>query len=179
MAIKPTGGSTGPGSAGGIGVIRPMYGVFIRDQVAQYRDMLGATLGDLKAGIKTGKPHKHAVARDGILEGSELTKAKKAAIAVDKAMKELKPVFGNSWPNPMNADSGRASLGRPGGGFVAMYGVILADDLTKYRTGISNDIAAIKNAIDSGELKGTAKTEATKAMKDLNRALKALGSVTW
>src|SRR5881392_2512120 len=108
MAIKvPPGAIDAP--RGG-GVIRPMYGVFIRDQVAQYRNMLSATLGDLKTGIKAGKQNKHAVARDGILEGSELTKAKKAALDVSKAIKELKPVFGSGWGAPVNTDAGRAAL---------------------------------------------------------------------
>ena len=174
MVVARTGGT---GGIGGGGVIRPMYGVFIRDQVSQYRNMLNVTLGDLKAGIKAGKPHKHAVPRDGILEGSELTKAKKAAVAVDKAIKQLKPVFGDL--PPVNTAAGRNALARPGGQMIAMYGVVLADDLTKYRRGISADIAAIQKAIDGGQLAGAAKTEATKAVKNLNSALKALGNVTW
>jgi hypothetical protein len=175
MVVARTGGT---GGVGGGGVIRPMYGVFIRDQVSQYRNMLSATLDDLKKGIKEGQPKKHAVPRDGILQGSELTKAKKAAVAVDKAIKQLKPVFGNTLPGT-NTAAGRAALGRPPGQIIAMYGVILADDLTKYRRGISADITAIQTAIDKGTLTGTAKTEATKALRNLNSALKALGNVTW
>lgn len=175
MAVNRTGG---PGAVGGGGVIRPMYGVFIRDQVSTYRNMLNVTLDDLKKGIKTGQPHKHAVPRDGILQGSELTKAKKAAVAVDKAIKQLKPVFGGPLASA-NLTQGRAALGRPPGQIIAMYGVILADDLTKYRRGISADVNAIKNAIDGGKLTGTAKTEATKALRNLNSALKALGNATW
>lgn len=175
MVVARTGGT---GGVSGSGVIRPMYGVFIRDQVATYRNQLTQTLNDLKAGIKKGQPHKHAIPRDGILEGSELTKAKKAAVAVDRAIKQLKPVFGSSFP-AANPKAAQNQLGRPGGGFVAMYGVILADDLSKYRTGINADISAIKTAIDKGQLTGDAKTEATKALKSLNSALKALGQVSW
>jgi hypothetical protein len=158
--------------------MRPMYGVFIRDQVAQYRNMLAVTLSDLKKGIKAGKPNKQKVPRDGILQGSELTKAKKSAIAIDKAIKQLKPVFGSTGP-AMNLNAGAAALGRPPGQIIAMYGVILADDLTKYRRGISSDIGAIQMAIENGQLTGTAKTEATKALRNLNSALKALGNATW
>jgi hypothetical protein len=180
MAIKPPGGAIDAGRAGGIGgpgIIRPMYGVFIRDQVEQYRNMLGATLTDLKAGIKAGKQNKHAVAHDGVLEGSELTKAKKAALKVDQAIKELKPVFGEGF-GAIDTNAGRAALGRPGGGMVAMYGVILADDLNKYRTGINADIAAIKTAVDKGELKGPALKEAKQALRDLKSAATALGTIS-
>lgn len=176
MAVNRTGG---PGSVGGSGVVRPMYGVFIRDQVSQYRNMLNVTLSDLKAGIKEGQPGKKAIPRDGILQGSELTKAKKAAVAVDKAIKQLKPVFGDSLPS-VNNTAGRNALGRPGGGqMIAMYGVILADDLSKYRSGIQADVRAIQAAIDGGQLTGTAKTEATKAVKNLKSALTALGQASW
>jgi hypothetical protein len=176
MSVSRTGGT---GSVGGGGMVRPMYGVFIRDQVAQYRNMLSVTLKDLKAGIKTGQPNKQAVPRDGILQGSELTKAKKAAVAVDKAIKALKPVFGNNF-GPVNTTAGGNALGRPGGGqMIAMYGVIMADDLTKYRTGIRKDLNAIQQAITNGSLKGDAAKEAAKAVKSLNSALKTLGSVTW
>jgi hypothetical protein len=174
MSVSRTGG---PGSVGGGGMIRPMYGVFIRDQVAQYRNMLSVTLSDLKKGIKAGSPDKTAIKRDGKLEGTEVTKAKKAAVAVDKAMKALKPVFGGL--PTVNSQAGANGLGRAGGGFVAMYGVILADDLTKYRTGIKDDIASISAAVKDGSLKGDAKTEANKALKSLNTALTALGNVTW
>ena len=174
MGVDRTGGT---GRVGGGGMVRPLYGVFIRDQVEQYRNMLTVTLGDLKAGIKTGKPKQKAVPRDGVLQGSELTKAKKAAVAVDKAIKQLKPVFGNG--APVNLTQGRNQLGRPPGQIIAMYGVVLADDLTKYRRGISNDITTIKSAIDAGTLAGPAKAEALKAIKNLNSALTALGSATW
>jgi len=156
----------------------PMYGVAIRDQVAQYRNMLNVTLSDLKEGIKDGQPGKKAIKGDGILQGSELTKAKKAAIAVDKAIKQLKPVFGSGF-GPLNLQAGRNALGRPPGQVVALYGVALMDDLTQYRRGISGDIAKIQNAIDSGQLAGVAKTEAQKAIRNLNSALKALGQATW
>src|SRR5262249_50765658 len=51
MSVTRTGGSNEVGGSGGIS-IRPLYGVFIGDQVEQYRNMLSATLTDLKAGIK-------------------------------------------------------------------------------------------------------------------------------
>ena len=176
MAVTRTGGTSG---AGGIRNVRPLYGVFIRDQVAQYRNMLNVTLGDLKKDIRHGQPSKRAVPRDGRLQGSELTKAKKAAVAVDKAIKQLKPVFGNRLP-PVNTDAGRNALGRPGGDVhVALYGVVLADDLTKYRSGIQSDIDAISTAISNGQLAGPAKTEATKALKNLRSALTALGQAQW
>ncbi len=175
MGVDRTGG---PGKVGGGGMIRPLYGVFIRDQVEQYRNMLGVTLGDLKAGIKAGKPHQKAKPRDGILQGSELTKAKKAAVAVDKAIKQLKPVFGNG-SGALNLTQGRNALGRPPGQIIAMYGVALMDDLSKFRSGINADIRTIQNAIDGGQLAGAAKTEAQKAIKNLNSALTALGSATW
>lgn len=176
MAIQKTGGA---GNAGGAGMVRPLYGVFIRDQVEQYRNMLNVTLADLKTGIKAGQPGKEAVRGDGILQGTELTKAKKSAVAVDKAIKELKPVFGDSLP-AANLQAGRNALGRPAGGqAIALYGVVLADDLDKYRTSIGSDIATIQTAIDGGQLAGKAKTEAQKALKNLNSALKALGSAGW
>lgn len=172
----------GPGAVGGGGnVIRPMYGVFIRDQVAKYRGMLDVTLKDLKADIKKGKPDQKAIRGDGKLEGSEVTKAKKAAVSIGAAIKALKPVFGNTGPAATNEQAARNALGRngPPGQFVAMYGVVMADDLRKYRTSINADIAAIQTAITSGELKGTAKTEANKAVKSLQVALKTLGAVTF
>jgi hypothetical protein len=179
MAVNRTGGA---GNVGGPGVIRPLYGVFVRDQVASYRNMLGATLKDLKAGIKAGDPKAPAVRGDGKLEGIELSHAKKAAVAVDKAMKALKPVFGSTFAATTNDTAGRNALGRsaaPPGRFIAMYGVILADDLRKYRTSIQADVAAIQAGIKSGELKGTAKTEGAKALKSLQTALKALGSINF
>jgi hypothetical protein len=177
MAVNRVDTNKVSGAKGG-NVVRPLYGVFIRDQVAQYRGMLAVTLQDLKAGIKAGNPKASPIMGDGILQGSELTKAKKAAKEVNDAIKALKPVFGGP-ASGVNSQAARNALGRSGppGQFVALYGVVLADDLRQYRTSIRNDIDTIKTGIKSGELKGKAKTEATKAVKELQQALKALGNV--
>jgi hypothetical protein len=157
-------------------VVRPLYGVFIRDQVAQLRSNITVTLQDLKAGIAAGDPKGKAVRGDGKLEGIEVTDAKKAAGALNKAISDLKPVFGGgSFP----VDTARANMGRTSspGVPIAMYGVFLADDLKKYKDEISTNIQTINDGLKNGSLSGQAATEAKGALKALNAAMKDLGSI--
>src|SRR4051794_23142805 len=91
----------GPGNAvlpGGGGTIRPMYGIFIRDSVAKFRDGITATLNDTKKAIAMGKAKGPEVIGDGVLQGKEMTKAKAAVKDLEKAVKSLKPVFANIEP---------------------------------------------------------------------------------
>jgi hypothetical protein len=170
MAVGKVGG-TGP-----VNTVRPLYGVFIRDQVAQLRSNITVTLQDLKAGIAAGDPKAPAVRGDGKLEGIEVTDAKKAAGALNKAISDLKPVFGGgSFP----VDTARANMGRVAtpGSPIAMYGVFLADDLKKYRDEITTNIQTINDGLKNGSLSGQAATEAKSALKALNAAMKDLGSI--
>ena len=173
MAVGKVGG-TNP-----INTVRPLYGVFIRDQVAQLRSNITVTLQDLKAGIKAGDPKAKQVIGDGTLEGIEVADAKKAAAALNKAITGLKPVFGGgSFP----VDTARANMGRDndaGNHPIAMYGVFLADDLRKYKTEINTNIQTINDGLKNGQLTGKAATEAKTALKSLQTALKDLGSVSF
>jgi hypothetical protein len=165
-----------PKPAGPGNVVRPMYGIFIRDRLAEFRSQLGVTIADTQHAIAQGKPKQAAVFGDGVLQGAELTKAKAALADMQKALKALKPAFGGPGTAPTTADV-RADLGRPGGGFVAMYGVVLRDDLSRFRTGVGSTITDIQAAITSGQLKGNDKKEAQAAIKFLKQAVKDLGPV--
>lgn len=172
----PKAPSTGVIRPGGGGNIRPLYGVVIRDNLQKFRNGISVTLQDTKKAIAAGDPKAKEVFGDGVLQGSELKKAKAAVKDLDKALKALKPVF----PQIEAAkpkDTGSADLGRPlGGGAIAMYGVVFRDDLSKFRTEISTNIRDIRAAINGGTLKGNDKAEAQKALKYLDSALKDLGS---
>lgn len=168
-----------PVRSGGTGVIRPMYGVVIRDNLAKFRAEIGVTISDTKTAIAQGDPKGTEMPGDGVLQGSELKKAKAAVKDLEKAFKALKPVFGDlGTPKPVSDRDARANIGRTptGSGPIAMYGVIFRDDLSKFRGEIQTNISDIRAAINGGQLKGTAKTEAQKALKFLDAAMKDLGS---
>jgi hypothetical protein len=156
------------------GMIRPLYGVFIRDQVADLRTQIQGTLGKVEKEILKGKPNAKEVSGDGKLQGTELAKAKKAAADLKKAIAALKPVLGDvpsiGRPTPVVIGDGR---------FRPLYGVVMRDDLSNFRTSIGENVRTINAAINNGELKGAAKTEGQKAVKALQAALKDLGAVTW
>src|SRR5947209_15609901 len=84
---------TPPTTIGG-GVIRPMYGIAIRDDLFKFRNEIGKTIDDTQKAINAGDPKAPVVFGDGKLEGSEVTKAKKALHHLQLAQKQLKPVFG-------------------------------------------------------------------------------------
>ncbi len=178
---------TGPkpkpiGPGGGGSPIRPMYGVFIRDQVATFRAQINQTIKDTKAALKAGDPKAIAIPGNFKLEGTEWKKANAAVKDLEKAVKALKPVFGNTGPGT-TGDTGRAGrpVGGPGGGMIAMYGIVFRDDLTAYRSSVNKNLMDIRAAINNGSLKGEAKAEAQKAVKYLESAVKDLGraSSTW
>ena len=156
-----------------------MYGIFIRDNVAKFRNDITNTLNDTKRAIADGNPKGKQVFGDGVLQGTELTRAKAAAKDMEKAIKSLKSVFpnlGGGIPTPiMNVFPGAGGAGGAGGGIRPMYGMMLRDDLSKFRSEITTNIADITGAINTGQLKGADKTEAQKALKYLNTALKDLG----
>lgn len=155
-------------------VIRPMYGVFIRDHLAKFRNEIRATIDDTNKAIKEGHPRQKAVFGDGVLQGTEVTKAKAAVKDLEKALKALKPVFPGLGAAPKTTASETArNMGRPAGP-IAMYGVVFRDDLSRFRTQISNVIADIKAGMNT--LKPAEKAEAKKALTSLQAALKDLGS---
>lgn len=152
------------------GVVRPMYGVFIRDQVGSLRNGIQVTLDQVKANIAKGKPNAKEVARDGKLQGTELTRAKAAAKDLQSAINSLKPVLAGlptSRPLP-----GPAPIR-----IMPMYGVVLRDDLSGFRDSIETNLSTIEASIAAGKLNKQATTEAKKAVKALNLALKDLGTV--
>ena len=157
-----------------------MYGIFIRDNVAKFRTEIAATLADTNKAIAAGKPGREIMS-DGVLQGTELTRAKAAAKDLEKALKALKPVFPGlrSPPSPSGPSVTRPTINPfPGGGVIRpMYGIALRDDLAKFRTGIQGNMQDIRAAINAGQLKGADKTEAQKALKYLEAALKDLGPV--
>ena len=59
-----------------------------------------------------------------------------------------------------------------------MYGMALRDDLAKFKSEISTNVQDIRAAINSGQLKGADKTEAQKAIKYLDAALKDLNGIS-
>lgn len=170
-----------PVRPGGGTPIRPMYGVFIRDQVATFRAQINQTIKDTKAALKAGDPKGTAIPGNFRLEGTEWKKANAAVKDLEKAVKALKPVFGNTG-SPTVGDTGRAGrIANPGPGPIAMYGIIFRDDLTAYRSSVNKNLMDIRAAINNGGLKGEAKAEAQKAVKYLEAALKDLSraSSTW
>lgn len=169
-----------PVRPGGGNIIRPMYGVFIRDNLAKFRNEIQVTVDDTKQAIAAGKPKAKEVFGDGILQGSELTKAKAALKDLEKAVKALKPVFpGLGAPKPATGSSTRTDMGRSPGRIVPMYGVVFRDDLSKFRTQITNVISDIKAGMKT--LKPAEQAEAKKALTSLQAALKDLGTAsrTW
>lgn len=177
MVARITRPPTSPVTPGGGRVIRPMYGVFIRDNLAKFRREIQGTLNDTKEAIKAGDPRGKEIFGDGILQGKELTKAKAAVKDLEKAIKALKPVFPGLGPSPTVNPAPRTvgGTGRGGlGGPVAMYGVVFRDDLSRFRSQISDTIADIKAGM--GTLKPAEKAEAKKALASLQAALKDLGT---
>lgn len=177
---KPVSGS------GGRTTIRPMYGVFIRDQVATFRAQISETIKDTKAALKAGDPKATAIPGNFRLEGTEWKKANAAVKDLERAVKALKPVFGNTGPGTVGDTSrsnrtGGSSGVLPGPGPIAMYGIVFRDDLTAYRSSVNKNLMDIRAAINNGGLKGEAKAEAQKAVKYLEAALKDLSkaSATW
>ncbi len=156
-----------------------MYGIFIRDNVAKFRNGISATLADTNKAIAAGKPKGKEVFGDGVLQGAELTKAKAAAKDMEKALKALKPVF-PGLPTPiMNPVRPGTFPGAGGGGTIRpMYGIALRDDLASFKSEISTNMKDIRAAINAGQLKGADKTEAQKALKYLDAALKDLNGTS-
>jgi len=152
-----------------------MYGVFIRDNLAKFRREIQGTIDMTKEAIKEGSPRGKEVFGDGILQGKELTKAKAAVKDLEKAVKALKPVFPGLGAAPKPAAGAGGTIGgRPGGVAIAMYGVVFRDDLSRFRSAISDTINDIKAGMST--LKPAEKTEAKKALASLQAALKDLGT---
>lgn len=150
---------------------RPITGASIRDRLATFRAQLGVTIADTSQAIAEGQPRQKAVFGDRILQGSELTKAKSALVDMQKALKALKPVAGDRAPATSVV---RAPGSRPGGGFRAMYGMALRDDLFRFRTDVGVTLRELEAGITSGKLKGDDKKEAQAAIKHLKQAVKDL-----
>jgi len=158
-------------------VIRPMYGVFIRDNLAKFRNELQVTIDDTKSAVAAGKPRAKEVFGDGVLQGSELTKAKAALKDLESALKQLKPVFPGLGAPPRNAASStRTDMGRSPGRIVPMYGVVLRDDLSRFRSQISGLISDIKAGMTT--LREAEQKEAKRAVTLLQAALKDLGKAS-
>ncbi len=171
MPARAIGGANGPKNPtvrpGGGGNIRPMYGVFMRDQMKSFRDDISTTINKTKTAIARGKPNAKEVAGDGILQGKELTKAKAAVKDLEKAMKALKPVFGGQVARP--SDNGMGNI-------APMYGIVFRDDLSRFRDGIKDSMRDMNAAIAAGQFKGEALKEAKLAVKHLKAALTDLGT---
>ena len=154
-----------------------MYGVFIRDSVAGLRAGIQATVDQTNVAIKKGKPNAKEVAGDGVLQGAELKKAQAAVKDLQKAITALKPVYRDG-PilNPIMPGSSTGV-----GGVRPMYGVVFRDDLAAFRDQISESSTQIRAAVKNGTVQGAAKTEAQKALKYLDAALKELNRAgkTW
>jgi len=153
--------------------IRPLYGVFIRDNLAKFRTEIGSTLDQTKRAIAKGDPKGREVAGDGVLQGTELTKAKAAVKDLEMALKAIK----GGAPTGIGAALEKAvGSAKPGGSNVIrpLYGVVFRDDLAKFRDGINSAIDSIHGGMAS--LKPAEKAEAKKALASLQAALKDLGS---
>ncbi len=185
MAIPPSKPKQ-PASASqrisGGGMVRPMYGIFIRDELAKFRAGISTTLTNTQQAIAQGNPTGPEVFGDGVLQGNELKKAKAAVKDLEKALKALKPVFADQpLPaiNPMPGGMTGARPSSPGGIAIAMYGVVFRDDLSRFRDGISSSIRSIEAGIKEGSLKPKEVTEAKKAVKYLKAALADLNRTNW
>ena len=159
--------ATGTIGAGGP-VVRPMYGVFIRDNLARFRTEIGVTIADTKKALNT----------KGELSAAESNKAKAAVDHLQSAMAALKPVFASlGAAKTPTTGAVRADMGRGGtGGVVPMYGVVFRDDLSRFRNEINSNVRDIQAAINNGQLKGPEKAEAQKALGYLKAALRDVGA---
>ena len=162
VAVRPGGGN----------VIRPMYGVFIRDNLAKFRMDISSTLDSTKKAIAKGQPNAKVVAGDGVLQGAELTKAKAAVKDLEKALKAIKGGGIGIGPAPGKPASPPATGGI--GVIRPMYGMAFRDDLSKFRDGINGAIDAIRGGMST--LQPNEKAEAKKALTALQAALKDLGA---
>jgi hypothetical protein len=153
----------------------------IREQLTEYRSMLGATLDDLKAALETCDPMTPTVSGAGKVEGIDDPVAREAARAIDSALRKLKPVGGG----PVNVDlaAGHDALGRQSvdqdGHSVALSGALLVKDLTKFKRSVTADITALQRAVDGGQLTRTDATEARQALRNLKRALADLNRLNF
>lgn len=166
----------------GGGMVRPMYGIFIRDELARFRSGIGVTLDNTKRAIAEGNPTGPEVFGDGVLQGNELKKAKAAVKDLEKALAALKPVFGDAPRpaiNPMPSGSAAPKSSVPGGSAIAMYGVVFRDDLSRFRDGIRQSIGQIEEGLKGGALKPKETAEAKKAVKYLKAALADLDRTQW
>lgn len=179
-------GSSGAARIPGGGMVRPMYGIFIRDELSKFRAGINTTLDNTKLAIAQGNPTGPEVFGDGVLQGTELKKAKAAVKDLEKALKALKPVFGdvprpaiNPMPGSMTGSTGATRPSSPGGMPIAMYGVVFRDDLSRFRDGISGSIRQIEAGLKDGALKPKEAAEAKKAVKYLKAALADLNRTNW
>jgi len=83
----PSGGWAGSGAApvAGGGVARPLYGMFIKDQLTPARQSIGGTIADIQASISGNK-----------ITGPDLKEAQNAVKALQTALKDLGTV-NTSW----------------------------------------------------------------------------------
>ncbi len=168
--------------------IRPMYGVIIRDDLFRFRSSISSTMGEIRDALKKGDPRAKPVFGDGRLQGKEYVYAKKSLAQLEQSLAALGRV--PSWsaggrPSAPVAPPDRDSFpGRP----IALYGVIIRDDLQRFRNEINATMGEIRSAIARGKpnqkaipgdniLQGKELAYAKAALKELEQALRALKNV--
>lgn len=130
-----TGGTTGGRD---IGTIRPMYGVILRDDL----NTIGRGVNNLKKQIE-GAIGRHE------LMGTDLKDANEALRQINKAIKELEVPGGKMARKAKDTPAGRPGSGAVGGP-VAMYGVIIRDNLNELRTSVEGLLGRVDRAIARG-----------------------------
>lgn len=168
--------------------IRPMYGVIIRDDLWRFRQGIGGTIGEIKQALQKGDAKAKPIFGDGRLQGKEYVFAKNSLKQLQEALVALGRVPSWSTPGAPGAavttprDEGRSFPIRP------MYGVIIRDDLQRFRNQITATMNEVKAAIAKGKpnqkaipgnmvLEGKELQFAKAALKELTQALRALKNV--
>lgn len=165
-SVKATGGTTTKKIGGGT----PLSGGVIRDNLRAFRTDLTGTIKLTRSAIAAGDPKKRAIRSDGVLQGSELTKAKAAVRDMERALKSLSvnvPTLGVGEPA-----KAAAKKPAPPPGPVALYGMVLRDDLQDFTDNITQLISDITAGLS--KLRPAEKADANKALAHLRAALKDL-----
>lgn len=133
-----TGGTSGTTGGRDVGTIRPMYGVILRDDLSSIRK--GVT--NLKKQIEG------ALGRSELM-GTNLKDANEALRQINKAMGELEVPGGKMAKKAKDTPAPRPGSGGVGGP-VAMYGVVIRDQLGELRSGVENLLSRVDRSIKNG-----------------------------
>ena len=153
-AIKGTGGTSGTSGVGAtrdLGGMVAMYGVIMRDD-----------LGNIRRGVMDIKKKIEGALGRSELMGTDEKDAKEALTQITKALKDLEVPGGKMARKAKDTPAPR----RPSpGGMVAMYGVIIRNELSQFRSSIQNLMGRLDRAIANGSFESKADLQDAKQVR--------------